>query len=130
MISNAGLDNDIEEYERHNDKHQVPHSTALHALLHGEPYLLGPLARLNLNQDRLPAELRASLAGIPGRFPSRNLFHGLVARAAEIWLALYEAARLLAWDFEGERPAPPTPAPRAGTAAGCTEAPRGMLWHR
>ena len=130
LISSAGLDIDIEEYERHFVEHQVPHSTALHALLHGEPYLLGPLARLNLNQDRLPAELRAILAGIPVRFPSRNLFHGLVARAAEIWLALYEAARLLAWDFEGERPASPTPAPRAGTAAGCTEAPRGMLWHR
>lgn len=130
LISSDGLDIGIEEYERHFVEHQVPHSTALHALLHGEPYLLGPLARLNLNQDRLPAELRAILAAIPVRFPSRNLFHGLVARAAEIWLALYEAARLLAWDFEAERPASPAPAPRAGTAAGCTEAPRGMLWHR
>src|SRR3569832_2425719 len=125
-----GLDIGIEENEQHFVEHQVPHSTALHALLHGQPYLLGPLARLNLNQDRLPVELRAILAAIPVRLPSRNIFHGIVARAAEIWLALYEAARLLAWDVEAERPVSPTPAPRAGTAAGCTEAPRGMLWHR
>src|SRR3569832_1165886 len=82
LISSDGLDIGIEEYERHFVEHQVPHSTALHALLHGQPYLLGPLARLNLNQDRLPVELPAILAGIPVRFPSRNLFHGLVARAA------------------------------------------------
>src|SRR3569623_1984935 len=130
LISSDGLDIGIEEYERHFVEHQVPHSTALHALLHGQPYLLGPLARLNLNQDRLPAELRSILAGIPVRFPRRNLFHGIVARAAEVWQALHRAARLQAWDFKAGRPTSPTPVPRAGTAAGCTEAPRGMLWRR
>ncbi len=130
LVSTSGLDIDIEEFEQHIIEQQVPHSTALHALLHGEPYLLGPLARLNLNGDRLPPALRAILADLGVRFPSRNMFHSIVARAAEIWLALHEAARLLAWDSEAEAPVCPTPLPRAGTAAGCTEAPRGMLWHR
>ena len=44
-------------------EHQVPHSTALHATLNGRgPYCVGPLARLNLNFDRLPAEVVAAVA--------------------------------------------------------------------
>ncbi len=129
IISSEGLEIGIEDFERHFVEHQVPHSTALHALLDGEPYLLGPLARLNLNGDRLPPPLRAILDEVGIRFPSRNMFHSIVARAAEIWLALHEAARLLAQGHD-EASASPTPPPRAGRAAGCTEAPRGLLWHR
>jgi coenzyme F420-reducing hydrogenase alpha subunit len=63
------------------------------------------------------------------RFPSANPYHGLVARAAEVLYALHEAQRLLR-DYA--RPASPYAdyVPRAGSASGCTEAPRGLLWHR
>ena len=55
--------------------------------------------------------------------------HSIVARALEIVVALHEALRLLEAYHE-----PSTPyvsvTPRAGTGFGCTEAPRGTLWHR
>lgn len=129
IAASNGLDIPIAEYEARFAEHQEPHSTALYATLDGQPYLVGPLARLNLNQDRLHPPVREALTrtGIP--FPSRNMFHSIVARAAEIHYALLEAIRLL----EGYRE-PPSPAvegtPRAGTGFGCTEAPRGLLWHR
>lgn len=129
IAASNGLDIPIAEYEARFAEHQEPHSTALYATLDGQPYLVGPLARLNLNQDRLHRSVRKALTrtGIP--FPSRNMFHSIVARAAEIHYALLEAIRLL----EGYRE-PPSPAvegtPRAGTGFGCTEAPRGLLWHR
>lgn len=129
LVSSAGHDLDIEDYERHFTEFQVPHSTALHAQLDGKPYLVGPLARVNLNGEQLPAALRTLLAQLGVRFPSRNMFHSVIARAAEVWLVVDEAERLLGCYQIPDAPAVAA-TPRAGCAAGCSEAPRGILWHR
>jgi sulfhydrogenase subunit alpha len=124
-----GLRTDADAFEAHFAEHHEPHSTALYSTYHGQPYLVGPLARLNLNHERLPERVRTLLNETGLALPSRNLFHSLVARAVEILLAMHEALRLL----EGYR-VPDSPwvpvTPRAGVAYGCTEAPRGLLWHR
>ena len=128
IVSDHGLDIEAEAFEAHFEETHVAHSTALHCALHGKPYLVGPLARLNLNADRLPPEVARALKRVGLRLPSRNMYHSIIARAAEILLALHEARRLLA----AYRPADPAPTgvPRAASAAWATEAPRGMLWHR
>jgi coenzyme F420-reducing hydrogenase alpha subunit len=129
IISSNGLNIAIDEYREHFSESQTPHSTALYSGLHGKPYLLGPLARLNLNHAQIPPSILepSSAAGIA--FPSRNMFHSIVARAIEIHYALEEAIRLLQ-DYRSE----PQPFSQvqavAGTGYGCTEAPRGLLWHR
>ncbi len=128
IVSDRGLDLDTESFETRFRETHVPHSTALHASLDGAPYLVGPLARLNLNADRLPPSVAAALDRAGVRLPSRNMFHSIVARAAEILLALLEARAVLA-DYTAPVPAAAV-APRAGSAAWATEAPRGMLWHR
>ena len=129
LVSSDGLDCSIADYERHFAEEQVAHSTALHARLHGRPYLVGPLARLNLNHDRLPEPVRAALERTGLSLPSRNMFHSVVARALEIYLAVHEALRLL----ENYRP-PEHPGREVsvhpGVGYGATEAPRGLLWHR
>lgn len=127
--SSTGLDIDIAEYPQHLDEFQVPHSTALHASLHGGPYLVGPLARLNLSHAQLPGELLAMVERIGLRLPSRNMFHSVLARAFEMTLALGEAAALLRTYAEPLRSAVDLRA-SAGIAFGATEAPRGLLWHR
>ncbi len=129
IVSSAGLDIPVAEYQHHFREFQVPHSTALHSLLHDQPYLVGPLARLNLNLDKLPEQVTRAVQATGIAFPSSNMFHSIVARAIEVYYALSEAVRLL----EGyEYPfAPYVPVvPRAGVGYGCTEAPRGILWHR
>ena len=127
IVSSVGLDIDAGEYPAHFVEHQAPHSTALWSTHGGRPYLVGPLARLNLCADRLPAWLRERLPATPA-FPSRNMFHSMLARAVEIAFAIDEAARLL----ESYR-VPDAPfvevTPRAGEGFGATEAPRGLLWH-
>jgi sulfhydrogenase subunit alpha len=129
LVSDHGLDIAISEFDAHFAEHQEPHSTALHCALHGQPYLVGPLARLNLNHDRLPPAVRAPLDAGAITWPSRNPFHQILARAVEIHYALWEALRLL--DAYHEPAASHVAVtPRAGIGYGCTEAPRGMLWHR
>jgi len=128
LVSDQGLNIPIEDYDQHFTEHQVPHSTALHAALDGNPYLVGPLARMNLNSDKLPASTRAILQQTGMRFPSKNMFHSIVARAAEIHFAIVEAIHLLKTYAEPDTTHCDV-TPRAGTGYGCTEAPRGVLWH-
>ncbi|MFO7604186.1 MAG: Ni/Fe hydrogenase subunit alpha, partial [Gammaproteobacteria bacterium] len=129
IISSAGLDIANHEYEQHFEEFQVPHSTAFHALLDGQPYLVGPLARLNLNVQQLPPEIQSRVAQTAIAFPSQNMFHSMVARAIEIRYALGEALLLLK-DYEIPKASKQTVTPKAGIGYGATEAPRGILWHR
>lgn len=128
LATNAGLEFDSADFCAYIEEYQVPHSTALHAQLLGKPYLVGPLARLNLNLDRLPPPVRRVLDAAGVRLPSYNMFHSIVARAVEIHYAVHEAIRCL----EVYEPAEQSAAafqPRAGSGSAVTEAPRGVLWH-
>jgi sulfhydrogenase subunit alpha len=125
----TGLDIGAGEFETRFSEMHLPHSTALHAHLDGRPYLVGPLARINLGGGHLPRDVHETLAGTGVHFPSRNMFHSVVARAVEIHYALLEGLRLLR-----EYALPDAPyvevSPRASEGAWATEAPRGLLWHR
>ncbi len=129
LASDQGLDIPVEEYEQHFREFQVPYSTALHSTLNGKPYLVGPLARMNLNLEKLPEATRSVLRATGIRFPSTNMFHSIVARAAEIHFAIVEAIRLLS-DYRCPEQAFTETTTQAGTGYGCTEAPRGLLWHK
>jgi coenzyme F420-reducing hydrogenase alpha subunit len=129
ICSSHGMSIEAEEFEQRFNEYQAPHSTAFFSQLDGQPYLVGPLARMNLNWKQLPAPIQSLMAETGLAFPSTNMFMSLAARAVEILYALGEARRLLQ---HYERPSRPDAevTPKAGDAMGCTEAPRGLLWHR
>ncbi|WP_367607109.1 Ni/Fe hydrogenase subunit alpha [Legionella sp. W05-934-2] len=127
IVSNRGLNIPIEEYESYFVEHQVPHSTALHALLNGKPYLVGPLARVNNCFGHLPEEIHLLLQQLNLNFPANNMCHSIIARAIEVYYAVLESIRIMR-DYQPTE-APHTPVePKAGEGFGCTEAPRGLLW--
>jgi coenzyme F420-reducing hydrogenase alpha subunit len=129
LVSTAGLDITPRELPDHVAEEHVERSTALHAhLLERGEYLVGPLARYTLNHDRL-TPLAAEVAAEAGLGPEcRNPFRSIVVRSVEMVDACDEALALLDRYEEPERSWVDVP-PRAGTGAGWTEAPRGMLWH-
>jgi sulfhydrogenase subunit alpha len=130
IVSSAGLDIAVAQYETTFIERQVPYSTALHSVMRERgAYLVGPMSRYALNRDRLPAEIRA-LAEEVGLEPvCRNPFRSILVRALEVVYACEEALRLIA---AYEPPARPfvAPEPRAAVGHACTEAPRGILYHR
>lgn len=133
LVSNRGLDIDIDAFEETVIEEQVPYSNALHARLRGrqdgDAYFVGPMARYNLNFDRLSplAQEAARAGGLSST--CRNPFRSIIVRSVEMVYACDEALRLI----DGYE-APPAPAleirPREATGAACTEAPRGILYHR
>jgi len=130
LVSNRGLDVAVADFERHFVEQHVEHSNALHGrTAAGGAYHVGPLARLALNFDRLSplAKEAAAEAGVGA--DCRNPFQSIVARAVETLYACDEALRIV--DAYDEPDAPCVPVePRAGEGCGCTEAPRGILFHR
>jgi sulfhydrogenase subunit alpha len=130
IVSSAGLDIAIAEYENEFIERQVPHSTALHSVMKRRgAYLVGPMARYALNRDRLPGEICA-LADEVGLEPvCRNPFRSILVRALEVVYACDEALRLISAYEPPARPFIP-PEPRAAVGHACTEAPRRILYHR
>jgi coenzyme F420-reducing hydrogenase alpha subunit len=129
LVSNRGLDIPLSAFETHFVESHVAHSNALHATLDGRPYFVGPLARYNLNFDRLsPLAQEAALATGIGRNPT-NPFQSIIVRAVETLYACDEALRLIAAYEPPSEPFVPTE-PRAAQGVGCSEAPRGICYHR
>jgi coenzyme F420-reducing hydrogenase alpha subunit len=130
LVSSEGLDIAIEEYDQHFVEQQVPHSTALHSSRRGGgAYFCGPLARFNLNADRLRPLAAEAAERIGLRAPCRNPYRSLLVRGVELIQAIDDALAIIA-----EYDPPPAPAleltSHAGVGHGCTEAPRGLLYHR
>ncbi|MDD5656684.1 MAG: nickel-dependent hydrogenase large subunit [Elusimicrobia bacterium] len=130
LVSNRGLDIDPAGFNGEFEELQVGYSTALRGARRGRgPCLVGPLARFNNNFDLLPEPVRRACRGVGLAPPVRNPFKSIAVRCAEMLFACAEAARIArAWS-------PPPRAgvavrPRAGEGHGCTEAPRGILYHR
>jgi coenzyme F420-reducing hydrogenase alpha subunit len=130
IVSTKGLDVSAREFESHCVEEQVPYSTALHARLQGRgAYACGPLARFNLNFDRLSDVAREAALSVGLRAPCRNPFKSILVRLVEIVQTLDEARRIIDSYVPPDRPSVDV-RPRAGTGYGATEAPRGMLFHR
>ncbi|MDR7422278.1 MAG: nickel-dependent hydrogenase large subunit [Armatimonadota bacterium] len=131
IVSSGGLDAAVEDYDAHFTEEQVAHSNALHSRFRrdGQSYLVGPLARLNLNADRLSPAARAAAGELGLRLPLRNPFMSLLARGLETVHAFEEALALVEAYEPPDPPRVPV-VPRAGAGAHATEAPRGMLYHR
>jgi sulfhydrogenase subunit alpha len=130
VVSNKGLEIAVRDYDRFFAEEHMPHSNALHSVIKQRgPYFVGPLARYNLNFDKLSplAQQAARDAGLG--VTVRNPFRSIIVRSVELVFACEEALRIIT-NLEIPGSAAVEPAPRVATGFGCTEAPRGMLYHR
>ena len=128
--SSRGPKLSVSDYETGYIEQQVKHSTAFHSRTRaGATYIVGPLARLNLNHEQLLPQARQALQDSGIQLPITNPYKSLIARAVELVQAYEEAIQLVkAYD-----PAGPAHLPlklKAGEGAGASEAPRGLLYHR
>jgi coenzyme F420-reducing hydrogenase alpha subunit len=130
IVSNRGMDIAVNEFPQHFLEEHVAHSNALHGKMQdGAAYLVGPVARYNNNFDQLSkmAQSTAKDAGL--KKVVTNPFQSIVVRMVETIYAFEEALRI-AEAYEEPDASCVALVPRAGTGHGCTEAPRGICYHR
>ncbi len=130
LVSNKGLDIAIREYDQHFVEDHVSHSNALQSRLkERNSYFVGPQARYNLNFDKLSpvAQEAARSAGLGP--VCRNPFQSIVVRSVEMVYACDEALRIIEQFEMPDKPAVNVES-RVSTGCGCTEAPRGICYHR
>jgi coenzyme F420-reducing hydrogenase alpha subunit len=122
---------DVHEFERVANEYVSPQSTAKWARWHRDSYMVGALARFNLNADQLlpPAKKTAKLFGLEKGCV--NPYMNTIAQVVEIAQCLEHGLRLIDEILaKGIEPEKRCHAPREGEGVGCVEAPRGILFHR
>ncbi|MDL1871759.1 Ni/Fe hydrogenase subunit alpha [Deltaproteobacteria bacterium PRO3] len=130
IVSNRGLDISAAEFEAHFVEEHVAYSNALHCVLRERgAYFVGPMARYNLNFDRLSHYVQDAARTVGMGPTERNPFKSILVRSVEVLYACDEALRIVEQYQAPERDFLEAP-PCAAEGHACTEAPRGILYHR
>jgi sulfhydrogenase subunit alpha len=118
-------------YRMFTNEQSVEHSFAKHSTYDGQPFMVGALARLAINGEKITGRAADVMARIELSFPSTDPLDNNKAQAVELVMDLewckHTLDRFLDEGFVDE----PAIAikPRAGTGTAITEAPRGLLVH-
>jgi sulfhydrogenase subunit alpha len=119
------------DYRSLTNEKSVPHSHAKHSTYHGNPFMVGALARLTVNPRRLTGRLAVAMKRLKLALPADNPMDNNKAQALEmindVERSLELIEHLLRDGIREERAMPIQP--RAGTGTAITEAPRGLLVH-
>lgn len=120
----------VQEFETRYIEVQAKHSNALHSrTVEKSTYLVGPLARLNINHEQLGPKAQQALRKAKIALPIRNPYKALLARAVEL-VQFFDESIELVKAYKPEGPAHLELQLHEGEGAAATEAPRGLLYHR
>lgn len=116
------------DYKSHLTHDSAGYSHASRYRFDGKDFMVGALARINLNKEQLNPDTQKELSGMLSLFPSNNIYHNNLAQAIEIVDSIDHAiARLNQGQFDHAPAVAPTQT--SGTGIGIIEAPRGSLYH-
>lgn len=131
VVSNRGLripvgrfENDFLELQKQNEIiKRVEH--------HGQSYMVGAIARVNNNRDRLRRSADRYLEDCGMRTPDFNPFHNIVFQMAELIHFVEESSRIIAEliNSDTEKAVTGEYTVREGSGSAAVEAPRGTLYY-
>lgn len=130
LVSNRGFDVPINQYDDYLIEEHVEHSTALQTRVKDREFgFVGPMARYFHNYDQLTPLVKHMAKEVGIEKTCSNPFKSIIIRSLETLYAFEEALKIV---NEYEMPDAPSVEvePCAGTGYGCTEAPRGICYHR
>jgi len=128
ICSTSGACINEEDYWDHLHNVVLPYSQASGFEFEGHPYVVGALARLNLNKDNLHPDTKRDMKKYLDVFPSDNIYHNNLAQAIEIMHSIDHSIEILSVaDFKEEKLAEPETI--TGEGVGVIEAPRGTLYY-
>ena len=132
LCSTEGFDIDESEYRDKIEEVDVGHSWAKHSFVIGrDSFLVGPLARFNLNFSTLGDESKKAAEQIGFKPIVNKPFKNLVARAIELLNYIEYSINTIESliPLKDEIVVQGDVKPKAGVGSAITEAPRGTLYH-
>ncbi len=129
LRSNKGLDVTEKEYRKHVREKEAPYSNAKSSLINGEDFLVGPIARVSLNYEKLTVDAKKAAKQMDLHIPNCNPFMNIKARVVELIYALDECMRIIDTLRLDVREHPVQAEVKSGEGFALTEAPRGLLYH-
>ncbi len=129
ITTGKGVCIEEKDYRNHLEHVVLPYSQASGYRHKQEPYMVGSLARINLNKDKLYEKTQRTLGSVLELFPSTDIYHNNLAQAIEILHCLDHAVHIL--ENTEITPEPIIKkSPRDAAGIGVIEAPRGTLYHK
>ncbi len=116
------------KFREHLERVVIPYSQASGYSYQGKSYMIGALARLNLNKDQLHPNTKRDAKTALEKFPTADVFYNNVAQAIEMLHCVDESIELLesaTWKQENRQ----KPKRQTGVGVGVIEAPRGLLFY-
>lgn len=124
VVSTSGLIDD-DEYKKHLSENIKEYATSKYVLQEGKPYMLGAMARINKNHDKLDQETKNMIKGL--KIPFNNPYHNTIAQALEMLHLTNKTIKMIkSFDFE---PDSKDLTIKEGHGVSAVEAPRGTLFH-
>lgn len=106
----------------------LPYSQASGFEFEGKEYMVGSLARMNLNKENLHPNTKKDAEKYLAVFPSENIYHNNLAQAIEIIHSIDHAIEILE-NNEFKKELPVQAITNTGEGVGVIEAPRGTLYY-
>lgn len=127
ITSSEGWTVEPRNWEEYCHEKIVSYSTAKQGIRNEHGYLVGPLARLNLNWKQLSERAKKIVKNAEIKIPSYNLFHANFARAVELLHCIDKSIELI--ENNTFKPEKIKYKHKSGEGYGATEAPRGTLYY-
>jgi len=112
----------------HLERVVLPYSHANAFVFESKEYLVGALARMNVNKNFLNSRTQKDIGKYISVFPSTNVFDNNFAQAIEMLNIVDNSIESLNTEIKPEKPV--AIAPKKSTGVGVIEAPRGTLYYR
>ncbi len=131
IVSSDGGAWPIEKYQEVTNESVVHHSTAKHSRNQRRSYMVGALARFNLNYTDLHPKARSAASALDLKPKCVNPYLNTVAQIVEMVHCVEEAIAILAQMTPDGNAVelPVVPRRASGEGVGACEAPRGTLYH-
>jgi sulfhydrogenase subunit alpha len=131
IASSDGGIRPLDDYREVTNETIVAHSSAKHTRHRRESYMVGALARFNINYDRLHPRAKAAAEALGLQPKTINPYLNAAAQAVEVVHCTEDAIllidQLLDQGIKPEEPAAPTRT--SGEGVGAADVPRGTLFH-
>lgn len=131
IISSEGLHIPVEKFEKNFHELQKQKEVVKKVEHNGHSYMVGAIARVNLNHEKLSPAARKYLESLNWTFPDYNPFHNILAQMIEIIHSIETSAKLITELLQADLNEVVTKKfeIREGAGAAAVEAPRGTLYY-